>query len=99
MNSNSPGDGSQDNDIEMHAIDDVAERPPKYMNGSATTSDSEDEFDVDDGERGLLGGSGRTEAIRGDYVPISKLSTASRLWHQVQSIVVEVSSDGIPSQP
>ncbi|KAJ3540995.1 hypothetical protein NMY22_g4075 [Coprinellus aureogranulatus] len=86
MNSNSPGNGPQDEDIEMRAMDDVAEPPPKYHDGSATTSDSEDEFDVDDGERGLLGGNGHAER---DYTPLSKLSTAGRLWHQVKSIVVE----------
>ncbi|KAJ3521405.1 hypothetical protein NMY22_g12334 [Coprinellus aureogranulatus] len=86
MNSNSPGNGPQDEDIEMRAMDDVAEPPPKYHDGSATTSDSEDEFDVDDGERGLLGGSGHAER---DYAHLSKFSTAGRLWHQVKSIVVE----------
>ncbi|KAF6758209.1 solute carrier family 41 member 1 [Ephemerocybe angulata] len=92
MNPNSPGNGALGDDVEMAPIVDVAERPAKPQNGSSgrqapptpEDSDYDDEFDVDDGERGLLSSSRHTES----HVEARHLR-AGKLWHQVKSIVVE----------
>jgi hypothetical protein len=75
-------------DIEMLAVGDVADRQKRGSTGPTPESESDDdEFDVDDGERGLLQGH-EAGTPRKDYASGSRLAD---LWHQVKSIVVEVS--------
>lgn len=98
MNQNSPGRGSLDDDVEMLAMNDAAERQlQKPLNGAPhkpadESSDSDDdEFDVDEGQRGLLESSSHHDGQRREYSESSRLETAGKLWHKVKSIVVEVS--------
>lgn len=88
MSSSSPGNGALGYDIEMLAVGDVADRQKHGSTGPTPESESDDdEFDVDNGERGLLQGH-EAGTPRKDYASGSRLAN---LWHQVKSIVVEVS--------
>ncbi|RXW21813.1 hypothetical protein EST38_g4037 [Candolleomyces aberdarensis] len=98
MNQNSPGRGSLDDDVEMLAINGAADRHDhKPLNGAphrpadeSESSDSDDdEFDVDEGQRGLLESPGHHDGQRREYTGSSRLETAGKLWHKVKSIVVE----------
>lgn len=86
MSSSSPGNGALDHDIEMLAVGDVADRQKHGSMGPTPESESDDEFDADDGERGLLHGH-EAGTPRKSYASESRLVN---LWHQVKSIVVEV---------
>jgi hypothetical protein len=90
MSSSSPGNGALGHDIEMLAVGDVADSDRQKRGSTGPTPESEsddDEFDVDNGERGLLQGH-EAGTPRKDYASRSRLAN---LWHQVKSIVVEVS--------
>ena len=88
MSSSSPGNDALHHDIEMLAVGDVADRQKRGSTGPTPESESDDdEFDVDDGERGLLQGH-EAATPRKDYATGPRLAN---LWHQAKSIVVEVS--------
>ncbi|GLB35589.1 putative divalent cation transporter [Lyophyllum shimeji] len=89
MNSQSPGNGSLEDDIEMIGLEDVVKKPrsPPHQDGRGMHShdfeDSDDEDEHADGRQALLGSQERSSGH------VQLVSSVGRLWPQISSIVIE----------